>query len=124
MLKISGNKILVNRGDIAVLTVSAKNKDGSNYIFKVDDVVRFKIMKVDDCSKIYLQKDTIVTTESSELDISLTSDDTRIGSLISTPTDYWYEIELNPDTEAQTIIGYDTDGPKIFTLYPEGGKKR
>lgn len=34
--------------------------------------------------------------------------------------DYWYEVELNPETEAQTIIGYDEDGPKIFRLYPEG----
>ena len=52
--------------------------------------------------------------------ISLSSTDTRIGEIINKPVDYWYEIELNPDTTPQTIIGYDADGPKILKLFPEG----
>ena len=43
-----------------------------------------------------------------------------IGEVINKPTNYWYEIELNPNTQPQTIIGYDEDGEKLFVLYPEG----
>lgn len=42
--------------------------------------------------------------------------------MVNKPTDFWYEVELNPDTAPQTIIGYDKEtGAKIFRLYPEGG---
>lgn len=52
------------------------------------------------------------------------SEETRIGEVISKPTIYWYDVELNPDSpEAQTIIGYTVeDGPKTITLTPESGK--
>lgn len=121
MLKVSKNKILINRGDIGVLSVSAQNEDGSEYTFKVGDIVRFRIIKVNDHSTIILQKDTTVNTEATEVDIELLSSDTTIGELIDAPVNYWYEIELNPDTAPQTIIGYDEKGPKILVLYPEGG---
>jgi hypothetical protein len=67
-----------------------------------------------------LQKDTKVTSASTKVSISLLSADTKIGEYINKPTDYWYEIELNPDTAPQTIVGYDEDGAKVFRLYPEG----
>jgi len=50
----------------------------------------------------------------------LSSDETRIGDYINKPVTYWYEIELNPNNNSTTIIGYDDDGPKQFKLYPEG----
>lgn len=75
------------------------------------------------CDVVVLQKDITVEHESASVDILLTSYETRIGSIINKPIDYWYEVELNPETEAQTIIGYDEDGPKIFRLYPEGDVK-
>jgi hypothetical protein len=34
--------------------------------------------------------------------------------------DYWYEVELNPDEDCQTIVGYDEDGAKVLRLFPEG----
>lgn len=123
MLKVTNNKIMINRGDIAVLTVTAQNKDGSNYVFKVNDVVRFKVMKANDPSTIFIQKDVVVKNEKMEVDIELKSDDTTIGDLINAPVNYWYEVELNPDTAPQTIIGYDDSGAKLFALYPEGGLK-
>ena len=52
--------------------------------------------------------------------ISLNKEDTTIGDIINTPIDYWYEVQLNPETNPQTIIGYDENGAKIFRLYPEG----
>ena len=67
-----------------------------------------------------LQKDVSVTEETTTVTISLSSDDTKLGDLYSRPVEYWYEIEVNPETEPQTIIGYDEAGEKIFRLYPEG----
>ena len=58
--------------------------------------------------------------EEDSVRIRLRREDTKIGDIIHKPVKYWYEVELNPDTEPQTIVGYDDDGPKIFTLYPEG----
>ena len=111
--------IYVTRGDIVHLNVSAVNESGA-YKFKVGDVVRFKIFAKKDCSDIIFQKDFPVTTESETAEIFLTGHETRIGGLINKHSDYWYEIELNPESNPQTIIGYDEDGAKIFRLFPEG----
>ena len=122
MLKVDKNKILINRGDIGTLGVSVENDDGTNYIFKVDDVVRFKIMESNNTSVVHKQIDVVVEEETTEVDINLEPEHTTIGELINSPVNYWYEVELNPDTAPQTIIGFDKKGAKILTLYPEGGK--
>ena len=121
MLKVSNNKIMINRGDIGVLAISIENEDSTPYTFKVGDVIRFKITKENDYSTVVLQKDTTVETESTEVDIELLSIDTTIGDLIDAPVNYWYEVELNPDTAPQTVIGYDQKGAKLLVLYPESG---
>ena len=69
-----------------------------------------------------MQKDFPVASDTQSVEISLTMEDTKIGDIISKPEDYWYEIELNPETNPQTIVGYDEDGPKVFKLFPEGGE--
>ena len=74
-------------------------------------------------SLIKLQKDVTVQEQGTEVQISLNKEDTTIGDIINTPIDYWYEIQLNPETNPQTIIGYDENGAKIFRLYPEGVEK-
>ena len=111
--------IYVTRGDIVHLNVSAVNESGA-YKFKVGDVVRLKIFAKKDCSDIIFQKDFPVTKESETAEIFLTGHETRIGGLINKHSDYWYEIELNPESNPQTIIGYDEDGAKVFRLFPEG----
>ena len=63
-----------------------------------------------------------ISDDTATVDITLERVDTKIGEIINKPVDYWYEIELNPDTTPQTLIGYDDDGPKIFRLFPEGGE--
>jgi hypothetical protein len=88
--------------------------------FKQGDVVRFKATRKKDCETVVIQRDFTVEVETEEITISLTGEDTKIGEVISKPTDYWYEVELNPDTHPQTIIGYDDDGAKVFKLFPEG----
>ena len=121
MFKINNDKsIYLTRGDIANISVSANTSDGTPYTFKVGDIVRFKVFKRRDCGCVELQKDTEVTQETQEVTVYLSGSETKIGELISKPANYWYEVELNPDTAPQTIIGYDEDGEKVFRLYPEG----
>ena len=112
--------INITRGDAAVLSVSATISDTS-YEFKPDDVIRLKVFARKDCSDVVLQKDITVTEATSAVEIALTSGETTIGEVISKPADYWYEVELNPETKPQTIIGYDDNGAKVFKLFPEGG---
>lgn len=119
MFKIENKEIHLTRGDIACIEVKALNTDGTKYTFQVDDVVRLNVVKKKDYSTVVLQKDVIVKEAGTSVDINLTSKDTRIGDVINKPTEYYYEIELNPDTKPQTIIGHDVDGEKLFMLYPE-----
>ena len=111
--------IYATRGDTVFFTVCATDGSGAKYKFKPDDVVRFKAFEKKACENVVAQKDFVITEETEEVNILLTEDDTRFGKTISKPRDYWYEIELNPFTNPQTIIGYDDDGPKVFRLYPE-----
>lgn len=112
-------QINLTRGDVAAILLDSIIDD-KPYTFKVGDVVRFKVFRAKDCNCVEMQKDTIVDQESSTVNISLSGEDTKIGELINKPTKYWYEIELNPDKNPQTIVGYDLEGEKIFMLYPEG----
>lgn len=119
MFKIENKQIHITRGDIANIGITVKNEDGTDYEFKKGDVVRFSVFRKKGCNYVELRKDTVVETAATEIEINLTESDTKIGEIISKPVEYWYEVELNPDTNPQTVIGYDTDGAKTFTLYPE-----
>ena len=122
-------QIDLTRGDIACINLGAKNDDGTDYTFKVGDIVRFKVFEKKKCHCVVLQKDTEVSEEGTSVNINLTKEDTKIGDIINKDTDYWYEIELNPETSPQTIVGYEiskeTGKPleKIFKLLPEGDDK-
>jgi hypothetical protein len=124
MFKIDSDKTIhITRGDIGSINLGATNADGSEFTFQKDDVVRFKVFKSKDCQCVELEKDVVVGATGTEVLISLQGEDTKIGEVINKPTDYWYEVEVNPDTAPQTIIGYDEEGAKIFRLYPEGSDK-
>ena len=112
--------IYLTRGDAAAFNVSA-TKDNLEYTFQPDDVVRFKVFEKKNCEEVVLKKDFKVTEPTALVEIFLEREETRFGDVISKPTDYWYEVELNPDGYAQTIIGYDEDGAKVLKLFPEGG---
>ena len=111
--------IYVTRGDTAFFSVTVDD-DGKPYVFQAGDVVRFKVFGKKDAENVVLQKDFPVTAKTESVAILLTEDDTKIGDVISKHKDYWYEVELNPFTNPQTIIGYDEDGAKVFRLLPEG----
>lgn len=120
MFKINDDlSIYVTRGDMVFLKVTAEN-NGEPYTFDVGEVLRIKVYRKKDCEEVVLQKDFPVTTATQEVEIILEEADTKIGDVISKPVDYWYEIELNPFDNPQTIIGYDDDGTKVFRLFPEG----
>ena len=112
--------IHATRGDIGSFEVGIKISESDQYVFKSGDVVRFNVHERKHPDRVVLLKDVKVDTETEMVVISLSREDTKIGDLISKPMDYWYEVELNPDTAPQTFIGYDNDGPKIFRLFPEG----
>ena len=113
--------IYATRGDIVFFSVSAADDDGTPYVFQVGDTVRIKVFDKKGCENVYFRKDFPVMESTEKVEIYLSEEETRIGEIINKPKDYWYEVELNPDTKPQTIIGYDEDGAKIFKLFPEGG---
>ena len=109
--------IYATRGDAGSFTIPAA-------ILKRDlqpgEIVRFKVFGKKDCENVVLQKDTVVLESADQIEIYLSGIDTKLGKVINKPTDYWYEVELNPNTDPKTIIGYDEDGAKVFKLFPEG----
>lgn len=111
--------IYATRGDIVFFSVTAE-EDGQPYEFQPGDVLRIKVYGKKNAENVVLQKDFGVKDKSSSVDIFLTEADTKIGGVISKPADYWYEVELNPFDNPQTIVGYDEDGAKLFRLFPEG----
>lgn len=119
MFKIDKNlSISCTRGDAATFFVAA-NVNDIPYVFRTGDEVRFTVVEKKDYTNVVLQKSVIVAEETERVEISLTGEETKIGEPISKPVDYWYEIELNPQTKPQTIVGYDENGAKEFKLYPE-----
>lgn len=112
--------INITRGDAATFSVGA-DMGGVNYEFKPNEVVRFKVFAKGNCEDVVLKKDVTITEATTIAEIYLSKEDTTIGEVISKPVVYWYEVELNPDTKPQTIIGYDENGAKVFKLFPEGG---
>ena len=123
MLKVEGTTIHITRGDIALFGIKVQQENGTDYTFNAGDIVRLKVFKSKDCNCVEIQKDVKVETTTNEVPLSLTSGETKIGGIINKPIKYWYEVELNPDTNPQTIIGYDEEGAKEFILYPEGSDK-
>lgn len=112
--------IYATRGDAVYFNVAAELDEG-DYAFRPGDVVRFKVYGKKKAEDVVLQRDFMAFEDTREVEIVLTKKDTKIGEPISKPKDYWYEVELNPESDMpQTIIGYDEDGAKLFRLFPEG----
>ena len=71
-------QIELTRGDVAAINVTAKAEDGSDYVFLVGDIVRFKVFKNKDCGCVELQKDEEVTEQCTSVSIELTGEDNEI----------------------------------------------
>jgi len=111
------------RGDAGSFSVGANLGDNPDevvpYTFRVGDIVRLTVCAKKDYSSIMLEKDVEVTEATELVQFNLDSDETKFGDVINKPTEYWYTIELNPDTNCQTIIGHTEEGARVFMLYPE-----
>ena len=116
MFRIDSDKnIEINRGDTAVIKLI--NKSGNFY---VGDKLKFSIVEKGNYKNVVFQKEFNISEESDTAYITLNSDDTRIGDIISKAITYWYEIEYNNN---QTLVGYDDNKAKKFILYPEAPQK-
>ena len=115
------NRLLITRGDRGSIYVTAIDLvTNTSYMFQPGDKVSFVVVPKNGYSEgAVLRKDVIVTEESDGVEIPLTSQDTKIGDMIDSYVDYWYNVVLNDD---MTILGSDQDGEKIFRLYPEVGE--
>lgn len=115
-----GTTLKITRGQSGSIAFGALTPEGEPYTFHTGDVIRLNVTKEGKENMVVMSVDTIVESDTEEVIISITSFDSKIGTVINKPTDYWYDIELNPDSSiAQMLLGYDDDGPKIFRLYPE-----
>lgn len=120
MQKVTNTTIEVNRGDELNLNLSLKLDSGEDYTFEEGDRIIFSLYEKGKMSdNAILIKEVDATPDTTNLEISLTSNETKIGEMINKPVEYWYEIELN---DRYTVIGYDDKGAKKFILYPEGSK--
>ena len=106
--------IYLTRGDSASIPLPI------TYDFQTGDVVRFQVFKKKDCAEVVLRKDFVIEEATQNITIVLDGSETKLVDIINKPTDFWYEVEVNPGENSKTIIGYDEDGAKILTLYPEG----
>jgi len=120
MFKITGDTIHLTRGDTAVIGITAKEDEEHNYEFQVGDVVRFSVYEKSNYNNVKLRKDVEVLSATEEVELTLTSEETKLDEIINKVKDYWYEVELNPNGNTQTLVGYDENGAKLFKLYPEG----
>jgi hypothetical protein len=115
--------IYATRGDAVFFSVSAVNDITNDpYEFQIGDILRMSVCAKKDTESVLMRKDIPVESAGDSVFVYLDSEDTKFGDPISKPTDYWYEIELNPGVSTQTLIGYDEDGPKLFKLFPESGE--
>ncbi len=116
MIKIDSNKnIEINRGDS--ITIKLTNSNGT---FNVGDKLKLSIVEKKNYNNVVFQKEYTVQESATDFYLNLTSEETRFCDVISKKQEFWYEIEYNGN---QTLIGYDSDGAKKFTVYPEAPTK-
>lgn len=109
------NTITHNRGSKGSIKLVHKNGN-----FKIGDRFKFSIVEKGNYDNVVFQKEFNVLEECSEFFLTFSSDEMRIGEVISKEKEFYYEIEMNDDT---TLIGYDENKHKKFILYPEAGTK-
>ncbi len=111
----SDNNISINRGDR--ITIPIINNVGT---FKFGDKLTLSIVDKKGYPTLVFQKTIVVTRETNKAYITLTNKETELGEIISKKKDYWYEIKYNNE---DTLVGYDEDGAKKFTVYPEAPRE-
>jgi len=117
-------QIQINRGDSIDMTITAKDTSGEDYEFQVNDVIKFKVSEAKNESNVIIEKTITIETETTEVPIYISANETKLGDYINKPITYWYEVSLEKNNgDVLTIIGYDNKGPKEFVLNPEAANK-
>ena len=117
-------QIQINRGDSIDMTITAKDTSGEDYEFQVNDVIKFKVSEAKNESNVIIEKTITIETETTEVPIYISANETKLGDYINKPITYWYEVSLEKNNgDVLTIIGYDNKGPKEFILNPEAANK-
>jgi len=117
-------QIQINRGDSIDMTITAKDTLGEDYTFQVNDVIKFKVSEAKNESNVIIEKTITIETETTEVPIYISANETKLGDYINKPITYWYEVSLEKNNgDVLTIIGYDNKGPKEFVLNPEAANK-
>lgn len=117
-------QIQINRGDSIDMTITAKDTSGEDYTFQVNDVIKFKVSEAKNESNVIIEKTITIETETTEVPIYISANETKLGDYINKPITYWYEVSLEKNNgDVLTIIGYDNKGPKEFILNPEAANK-
>ena len=124
MIKIDGKTIKVHRGDVGNIRykIPIGEDEGtiSYYKYKVGDIVRLSIFeKNSDYQTTIAESKVIIETESEEVSIPLTVNETNIGTPSGKTVEYIYEISLNG---VNTTTGYDDDeGALKYRILPAKG---
>ena len=115
-MEITNTTLEVNRGNKLAFNFQIKNGD-SMYTFDGTETITFAVYKASALNEEPLiEKDYTPDADTDTFEISLTSEETKIGDLSNEPIAYWYEITMNNET----VLGYDKYGAKLFVVYPEG----
>lgn len=113
--------IHLTRGDRCTFKVYAVDeKTQEHYYFPAGCYVTFAIIpKLGYTTGTLLRKTVYVTEDTTEVEFTLTEEDTKIGDMIDKKQKYWYNVVVNDDI---TIIGSDENGEKTIIIYPEVGE--
>lgn len=128
--KETDGTIYLNRGDstneynklIFNYSYYDENSKGEKeYEFKPSDKISFVVLKKkgytleEIIKKEFLLSDIGYETSSKNIEIPLTSVETKKFPLKNKKQTYWYNVILNNNT---TIVGFDEDGAKKVTVFP------
>lgn len=90
MFKLDDDKTTfkVTRGQAGSFSFGATTPSGDTYTFTQGDVLRMNVTKAGKEDMVVMSVDTIVAENTTEVTISITSHDSKIGSVINKPVDY------------------------------------
>ena len=115
-MTIENKTIKINRGNSLAIDLSIKNGE-NDYVYQEGDKVRLSIYNKKALNEApIVSKEVTCTAGTTEQQITLTSEEMKIGTMENKALTFWYEITLNDET----VLGYDEDGAKTLILYPEG----
>lgn len=106
----------INRGNTLRFDYSILGGE-TPYVFVEGDKIVFSVYE-----PFGLEENPVLSMEftpepdTTEMTIEIPKDKMKFAPMSSMERDYWYEITLNEET----TLGFDENGAKIITIYPEG----